>query len=396
MPMMFSVMLLVLGLTAGQVISVPLAAGARMTLLDVSVAALLLSGAYFRAKKRFIPMLWAPIMGFSGVALLSLLLTLGNVPLFVVGGGLLYILRWIMYASLYWVAASTLVAPGMWLSVLTASGIATAMLGVLQYFLYPDLRNLSYLGWDPHYQRLFSTLLDPNFTGIILAATFVSLLGMWESKKKNQFVLLGSIIVVLSAFVLTYSRSSFAAFAVGMVVWGVLNHKKAITFGILIVSVCALLLMPHTGEGRNLLRTASSFARIGNAERAISLIREKPLFGHGFNILRFVSLQRSWINETDAPSRSGAGLDTTILFVGATMGLAGIAVYVWLFVSLYTKAIRAYVRAKKSRPFAITYVSILSMMLVHSLFINSLFYPWVMVWMWVLTGVLEQMIRADR
>ncbi len=392
----FSLLLLVLGLVAGQMVSVPFAVGARVTLLDCSVVVLLLVGAYFRDKKRFIPTLWAPIIGFLGVSLLSLLFTFGNVPLYVVGGGLMYILRWIMYASVYWVAASSLVAPFVWRLVLIASGIATAMLGLVQYIWYPDLRNLVYLGWDPHYQRLFSTLLDPNFTGIILAATLVLLLGMWNVKKNTQYALFGSIAITFLAFILTYSRSSFVAFVFGMLVWGVLSRKKAIMFGVLIASFCIVLVLPHTGEGRNLLRTASSFARIGNAERAMSLIIEKPIFGHGFNILRFVSVQRSWINENDAPSRSAAGLDTSILFVGATTGFVGMAVYGWLIVSLFGKAFVAYLRAKKSRPFTITYISILSMLMVHSLFINSLFYPWVMVWMWILTGIVEQTIRADR
>lgn len=396
MPMMVALMLLLLGLTAGQVISVPFAAGVRITLLDLSVGVVLLCGVFFRGKKWFIPSLWAPIMSFFGVTLLSLSYTFGNVPLYVIGGGLMYILRWIMYASLYWVAASTVVAPGVWLSVLTASGIATAVLGILQYVLYPDLRNLAYLGWDPHYQRLFSTLLDPNFTGIILAITAIVLLGMWESQKKNTPMHLGSMLVVMSAFVLTYSRSSFVAFAVGMVVWGVLSRKKAIMFGILALCVGAVVLMPHTGEGQNLFRTVSSFARVGNAERAVSLIREKPIIGHGFNILRFVSLQRSWIHEGDAPSRSGAGLDTSMLFVGATTGILGMIVYGWLIVSLLGKALYGYTHMKKSRPFAITYISIIVMMIVHSAFINSLFYPWVMVWMWVSTGVLEQKLKVDR
>lgn len=394
--MMVALTLLLLGLTAGQVISVPFAAGARITLLDISVGVLLLTGALARGKKRYIPSLWVPVMSFFGVTLLSLLLTLGNVPLYVVGGGLMYILRWMMYASLYWVAAGTTAAPGMWLSVLAASGIATAVLGILQYFLYPDLRNLAYLGWDPHYQRLFSTLLDPNFTGIILAVTAVFLLGMWESQKKNQPVLLGCLLVVMTAFVLSYSRSSFIAFAVGMIVWGILSRKKAIMFGILTLCVGVVVLMPHTGEGQNLFRTVSSFARVGNAERAIGLIREKPIFGHGFNILRFVSLQRSWIHETDAPSRSGAGLDTSILFVGATTGLIGMVVYGWMILSLLGRAMYGYAHVKKLRPFAVTYISAMTMMVVHSLFINSLFYPWVMVWMWISTGVLEQQLKADR
>lgn len=393
--MPFVLTLLIIGLIAGQVASFSIAAGARVSLLDVSVCFVLLYGAYRRGRKRFVPLLWAPILSFFGVMILSIIPTFGVVPMYVAGGGLLYILRWIVYAALYWVSASSLIPPYIWLVSLGFSGVMMAALGLVQYVWYPDIRNVSYLGWDPHYQRLVSTLLDPNFTGIILAATMIVLWSIWEQKKKIRTMVLVSMIVTLIAFILTYSRSGFIAFAIGLGLWGVLRQKKAIVAGILGGIICAILLLPHTGEGRNLFRTVSSYARIGNAERAIELIREKPVFGHGFNILRFVSLQRSWIDEQDAPSRSGAGLDTSILFVGATTGISGIIVYGWLIVSLLRAGSVAY-RKKKDHPYYATYISLISMIVIHSVFTNSLFYPWVMVWMWITTGVLDQYVRADR
>lgn len=379
-----------LGFVAGQLVSVPLFAGARISLLDICVGMLLVYAAARSGKKRFIPLLWMPVLGFAGIALLSLAGTFASLPLYVTGGGALYILRWLLYAALYWVAAGSLFPPNAWVVTLTISGVAAACLGLMQYVWYPDLRNLAYMGWDPHYQRLFGTLLDPNFMGIIFAVTVLSLLG-FEGKKFVWAKFLG-IAVTLAALALTYSRSSLIALVAGLIAWGLLSGRKFAAAAIAASVVLMLLLLPHTGEGRNLLRTVSSYARLGNAERAISLIREKPLLGHGFNILRFVSLERSWIDETSIPSRSAGGLDTSILFVGATTGITGMLAFGYLILSLLRFGMRA-CAAKKIRFAGATYMSIMLALLVHSLFINSLFYPWVLVWIWVSTGVVEQLIR---
>lgn len=382
---------LALGFVGGQMTTVPVFAGVRVSLLDISVALLLFYSAYrqrkflgWRNTRRFIPKLWAPILGFAAIALLSLSLTVGNVPLYVVGGGLLYIIRWIAYAAVYWVAASTLISSKVWTRFLVGSGIAIGLLGLIQYAWYPDLRNLYYLGWDPHYQRLFSTLLDPNFTGIIVALAALLLIGL-AKKQIAPIVRIIGLGITLGSLVLTYSRSSIIAFFVGLIVWGILTKRTWLVAGIAAVLIGVVAVVPHTGEGRNLLRTVSSFARVENADRALNLIREKPLLGHGFNILRFVALERSWIDESVAPSKSAAGFDMSLLFVGSTTGIIGLMVYGWLLVSLFRLGSRDAM-----------YLSSLTAICVHSLFINSVFYPWVMVWMWVSVGMLEQSIRADR
>lgn len=381
-----------LGYIAGQMVSLPLFAGARISLLDICVVVLLVYAAVRSSKKRFIPALWMPVMGFFGIALLSLLGTLTSLPLYAVGGGGLYILRWMLYAALYWVAAGNLFAPKVWMGTLIVSGVITACLGLVQYAWYPDLRNLAYLGWDPHYERLFGTLLDPNFIGIVLTVTALSLLG-WEERGKLLWMKLSGIIVTLAALVLTYSRSSLVALAVGLSVWGILTGRRLAAGIVISLVVAVLFLLPNGGEGSNLLRTVSSYARLGSAERALALIGEKPFLGHGFNILRFVSIERSWIDESSVPSRSGGGLDTSILFVGATTGIAGMLVFGYLIVSLLRLGARAYAN-KKLRFAGATYISVMLAMVVHSLFINSLFYPWVLVWIWVGTGVMEQQVRA--
>lgn len=395
MEKLFVLTLLAIGFVGGQIAALSVGFGARITLLDGVVMMTLLYGAYRRERKRFIPRLWAPVLGFFGVTLVSLLLTRGEVPVYVLGGGLLYVIRWILYAALYWVAAAPLVSQSAWLTLLSASGSAIGLLGLVQYVWYPDLRNLSYLGWDPHYQRLFSTLLDPNFSGIILAVTALTMLGTMR-KDAWLFVRVAGLAVSVVSLLLTYSRSSLISFGVGLCVWGILTKRTALVAGCVAAVLSVLFIMPHAGEGRNLWRTASSYARFVNAGRAFALIREKPWFGHGFNIVRFVSMERGWIDETRAPARAGAGFDMSALFIGVTTGIIGIATYGWMIVRLLMVGISGLGKSKTVRGYAAVYVATTGAILVHGLFVNSLFYPWVMVWMWVSTGVMEQYLRADR
>lgn len=384
-----------LGLIGGQLTSLPLFANARITLLDISVLIVLLYGAYQSRKKRFIPPHWAPILSFAAVALISLAATWGHVPTYVVGGGLLYVFRWIVYAALYWVSASAVIPAASWFALLIGSSVAIGLIGMLQYVWYPDLRNLYYLGWDPHYQRLFSTLLDPNFTGILLGMAAIMLLSVMGKGKSSVWKLAGLCVTVVS-LILTYSRSSIAAFAVGLIVLGIVTKRTMLIIGVTVLLVIGLVLAPRTGEGQNLFRTVSSYARLGNAERGLSLIREKPVMGHGFNILRFIATERSWIDERTAPSRAGNGLDASLLFVGATTGIVGIAVYGWLLVSFIRLGLSG-IKAKPAvRTVAAGYLASCAALLVHSLFINSLFYPWVLVWMWVGLGAMERYIKAGK
>ena len=67
--------------------------------------------------------------------------------------------------------------------------------------------------------------------------------------------------------------------------------------------------------------------------------------------------------------------------------------YGYLLVSFLRLGGQAYAD-KRLRLAGATYISIIAAIIVHSLFINSLFYPWVMVVVWVSTGALEQQIRA--
>lgn len=386
--------LLGLALMGGQLTAMSAGAGVRVSALDLSVLLVVCVVAAGSGKKRFIPSLWLPFLLFAAVALASLIAAVGSVPADAVGVGMLYSLRWLLYVSLYWAAAGDYWDADRWETLLAASGFGMGVAGIIQYFLYPDLRNLLYLGWDPHFGRLFGTLLDPNFTALILSITSLWWISRIGEGKARGVALVG-VAVSLGAMLLTYSRSGLLAFAAGIAVWGLLSERKKLVVGIIAACALAVVLLPHTGEGRNLFRTTSAVARVESAGRAIQLFVQRPVLGYGFTLLRFVYTKRHWIDETAIPSRAGSAIDTSILFVGATTGFFGVAVFMWLLSSLFRLG-RKGLGILPVRNRAARYIAILSMVIIHSFFTNSLFYPWVMAWLWILTGTLEQSIRRSR
>src|SRR3989338_10052214 len=104
---------------------------------------------------------------------------------------------------------------------LIVAGTIFTFLGFIQYFYYPNLRNLYYLGWDEHLYRLFSTLLDPNFAGAFLVL-FILLLteNVIRSFKNRKNLIFFSILWIptLISILLTYSRSAFIMLVISMVV----------------------------------------------------------------------------------------------------------------------------------------------------------------------------------
>jgi O-antigen ligase len=370
-----------LAFTLGQLGGVTIFTGVRLYLLDIATAVLLIYGAHNqREKKRLIPDLWAPILVFALVGGASVLINEGGVSQFSQAAGLLYLVRWLFYAALYWAAFSSKIAKEAWLRVLYWSGLAIAALGLVQYAWYPNLRNLYYLGWDPHFQRLFSTILDPNFAGLIFVLTLLIGLRL-RASIWGQLLLVGSLL-------LTYSRSSYLALLVAGIVIALYDKRLRKPLGVaLAVFMGLLVLLPKTGEGRNLLRQASVGARVENFQEGIALFGSSPIFGYGFNTLRYVPrlpTETRLAADESIPSLSAAGFDMSAVFILATTGIVGLAVYLWLLVKMFM--------AGKSDMY---FIAGLAAVLTHSVFVNSLFYPWVMAVLWIWLG-LTRASRAAR
>ncbi|MBI3255727.1 MAG: hypothetical protein HYZ63_02040, partial [Candidatus Andersenbacteria bacterium] len=61
-----------------------------------------------------------------------------------------------------------------------------ALMGIMQFFLIPNLAALQLSGWDPHEQRLVSTWLDPNLLGLLFVITIPFVTTQYIKTKQNK------------------------------------------------------------------------------------------------------------------------------------------------------------------------------------------------------------------
>lgn len=321
-----------------------------------------------------LPILARPFLSFLAIAAFSLVLGATKATEGQILTGVLYLLRFLSYILFYFavweltrrhrefktkIAGSLLVV-----------GSAIAVFGWIQYLLLPDIRPLFEYGWDDHYFRLVGTFLDPGFTGILLVFfTLFVFTKVWGRRGEWSNWLL--ILLGVSSLALTFSRASYLAFMAGLAVLYIVRRNEKLFIGGVLVLILTVFLLPRPGgEGVNLSRTSTIESRIENYKQTFEIGMRNPLFGTGFNLYRYASTSgvESW--------HAGAGGDSSLLFVFATTGVAGSATYLWL----WWKILRFSWKRRNTQAGLILFTSSTSL-LIHSLFSNSLFYPWVLGWM---------------
>lgn len=340
-----------------------------------------------------------PIIFFLGIGFISLVFnrTL-TLPQFLVS--FLYLLRFGLLAGIYFIVREFAEKTKFQLQVgLIVAGVSTAILGLIQYFLYPDLRNLSYDGWDEHLYRVFSTFLDPNFAGAFFVLTLILIMGFLLNRRpKNIFVnwgLIGGVVLIFIALLLTYSRSAFLMFFAGGFVLFFFytdysNNRSKIKnlfllaglfiIGLGFISWSAKIL---PSEGTNLLRVTSITARVEETQRALAIFRRQPLFGVGFNAYRFAQERQGFLEVKT--SHAAAGTDNSFLFVLATTGVVGFFAFLYLWFRIFKLAY-----SLRDEMAARVVLASCVGLFINSLFINSLFFESILVWLWVLIGIMEK------
>lgn len=358
-----------------------------------------------------------PLLAFCGVAALSLLQSFAFLKASEVLNGSFYLIRFASYALLFLAAADIVkTAPEPEKSakkiyaVAILAAILIAVAGFIQLAVYPDLGKLEEYGWDPHINRLVSTWLDPNFIGGYLAFITCSLLGVaaYTKKPSVKSALYAVAALLLTALFLTYSRSGYLAAAAGVTVVGLLKSRKLL-IGFVIVFILAVGVSPRAEQRvTDLFHSVSSFVlntsenpdatarlRIKSWEQTWELIGKRPFLGSGYNTLRYVNYNEGYV--ADPKIHSASGSDSSLLTVLATTGAIGLIPFLWFYLSLLASSFKGW-RAKKS-PFSSgislgLFAGLISL-LVHSLFVNSLFFPQILIPVAVMIGVVEA-VGIDR
>ncbi len=301
---------------------------------------------YYKSKKT---LLFKSLNLFWFFLLISILYALWQQKLISPTTNFFYYLRVLVYPFLafsYFVHRSDDLKKLSIFSVITFAGLA-----LFQYLLLPDLRIYKNLGFDDHYYRLAGSLVDPNFTGAVLA-TFAIL---FLAAKKYYATLM-----LVFSLALTFSRASYLAFVSTLV--PLVAYKKFLKLLWLVPLLAfAVYFSPKPfGEGVNLFRTFSVFSRVQSISNGMQLFLEKPITGQGFGVLT-------------NPDGDKVNVDNSYVYLLASSGLLGLVSFVSvLFAVLKT--------TKKD-----TYLLLLPI-LIHSLFNNSFFYIWILSLFWVLVG----------
>ncbi len=331
---------------------------------------------------------------FSGLALLSLFLSPLQLSLPDFLEAAAYLIRFLLYFSLWVILMVELKNKTLTKEFLTGGLIFSAaifsILGLMQFFLYPSLANISYLGWDVHYGRLVSTFLDPGFSGLIFVLAFLLTLSSCHRGRSIIFYY-GLLFFFLFSLLLTYSRSSWLAMTVGLIIYQLVKREFKLPLFFLALLLIGILIVPKPiGEGGNLTRTASSLARVSDWQISLSLWRHAPVLGLGFDAYRFARIKYGFV-PPNRPEVAGAlanhslaGADNSFLFVLVTTGFVGLALFLYL----------GFQAARNLRAEKAVILASFGAIAVHSLFQNSLFYPFVLEWIWILAAMTMNTSRA--
>ncbi|MFC1700480.1 O-antigen ligase family protein [Patescibacteria group bacterium] len=363
-------------LSLGQLAVIGRAGESNFYIFDIFVLAFSIYGLiyFFLVKKSFkLPKISHFFLLFTLSAIISIVLALPNFEGFEIKVATLYLIRWISYLL------SSLVVFNMidkkvlsWKQFENAviySGLFLAVAGFIQLLVLPDFTVLDPdLGWDPHKNRLASTFFDPNFMGAYFVICLTILLDRLISKRdfKPTFFL-----VILVALFLTFSRSAWGMLGVTILVYGVFKSRFLLLVS-LFVAFLSYFAVPRIQTRISGLTDPSDSAslRLISWKNTWEIVKENPIFGVGFNTFRYVQRDHGYLEIDTFLTHSGAGSDSSLLFVLATTGVFGFLFYL---LGLTYPVIRFLKEGK-----GILVVSLVLGFLLESQFINSLFYPQIM------------------
>jgi hypothetical protein len=232
---------------------------------------------------------------------------------------------------------------------------SNVIFGLIQYFFWPDFTSFKSLNWDPHLYRLVSTFFDPTFTALIYL--FLIIIAFLDKKFPFRKIVL---VISYLALALTYSRSSYLCFFIAFtfIAYQKKNLKIFLLSSLLIFST--IFLLPRfEGEGTKLERTSSITAKVENYKEGFHLFLKSPIIGHGYNNLFYV---RQIKNQN---SHANSGFDGSLMTILSTCGLVGLILFL---LGLKNILIQGNLITK----------TILISVFFHSLFANSLLYPWIL------------------
>ncbi|OGC46952.1 hypothetical protein A3F07_02825 [candidate division WWE3 bacterium RIFCSPHIGHO2_12_FULL_38_15] len=372
-------------LALGQLSSVSKSEGINLYLFDVFILIYALLGIVYLLINRqlIIPKTLVMFFIFCFIGLTTLVANKYKLETFEFLTSISYLIRLFIYllfaTTTFNLLTKNIIKTDIIIKTIILSGVIICILGFIQLIILPDFEVLDPdFGWDPHKYRLASTFFDPNFTGAYINLCFILLLYYkldlkGRISKKLFYILL---ILFLISLLLTFSRSAWLMFSLIVLIYGILKSPKLIIMAGL-MAFLAYFAVPRiqTRISGSTDPADSAYYRFISWSNAVEISKDNPVIGVGFNAYRYAQLEYGFVSPDTLGGHSGAGSDSSLLLVLATTGIIG-------FVIFLMGLMHPLILFFKSKEFIFYTLSFLGLM-VHSLFVNSLFFPQIAV-LWIL------------
>jgi hypothetical protein len=196
----------------------------------------------------------------------------------------------------------------------------TIIFSFVQFFLYPNLRNLAYLGWDVHQNRVFGVFFDTSVAASIYGLFFL----FWLNYKNTRYFWLLPPLFLLLYF--TYSRFVIFSFFLTLFLFFLKKSSLRYFFITLVFLIFLLIFFPQrSGVGVNLNRFFSIEARIKENILGIKMGLKNSLFGIGYNRIRFFRQKNNLLWKSDFNIYHGASsFQSTYVTLFVAAGVVGL------------------------------------------------------------------------
>ena len=307
---------------------------------------------FFKYRFRPIKEAWKKhrsIFFFLGILLISLLVDWTKYSLFENSVGLLYLYRLHLYFIYFFYLQYHIKLNSNFSRIIKKGFLLIAIITIastlIQYFLYPDLRNLLYQGWDPHLYRTFGVFFDTSIAAAIFGFFFLTV---------NQPIIK---IIYLILTALSFSRSVYLGLSLTLIYICIQQKrfKKILLFFLFFIFLIFIIPKP-AGEGVNLKRLYSITSRGQDYLQGINLWKNKPVLGYGYNRIRYIKKSDSL--------HSSATFSSSFLTILVSSGIIGLLGFLRVLGKLG--------KINKISQYLIIFLSIIS------LFDNVLLHPFIL------------------
>lgn len=342
------------------------------------------------------------LIPFIIIAILSLFLQYDKLDFveFIVSS--MYIGRFILFSFILIIGFNEKIEDKKLLTSIHILSYILMFVGVLQLIFLYNMTYLAQYGWDPHIGRIVSSFLDPNYFGGFMAILFFIYLNYFFCIKKNKekYFVLFTMSCILLTIIFTYSRSAYITFLIGSFITFIRKYPKAIlVFSILIIfslfiSRVSSRVFDMVESGLAIIKPTyenildpTSAKRVESWQMGYEFFEKQPIFGIGFNTIKYYKHNFAYVLSAD--EHSASGFDSSVLVAFVTTGLIGGIFYIMFWIGNFF-----IIFTKKNKDFLDeSLISIFFAMAIHSLFVNSLFLPYFMFIIFLILG--KQSIKIN-